>query len=460
MAITKIHSIVATVQKAVDYICNPQKTDEKLLVSSYMCNPSTAQKDFMRCLKMNAKGIDKSKSKENFYKMLNGVKANHLIQSFLPGEITKEEAHEVGEELARRLLGNKYQYVIATHVDKNHIHNHIIFCDVDMIEFKRYNKTYWDVRKLNDELCMERGLSVLDINKVNRRGKSYKEWYEGKKYKSWKDTIRLNIDFAIKNSYSYESFLKIIELKGCEVDDSGKWLKFRLSGGEHTRWCRARSNTLGNEYTREAIKERIRNKSNNIKVNKFIDTDSNKYKNNYFLKRWAKIQNVKNQAEMMNKLNDRGFKSIYAANERLKELDALIASSDILIDELEEKNKILSSIINAHHIYNDNLKYFQNYNSSKDKEKYFERHESEINNFISAGELLLKYKIPFDYDINNYIDQLNENNKEITKYRNRINPLVEERADLLKILNELDKYTKGIEEHSYSTHENNSNIEH
>ena len=163
---------------------------------------------------------------------------------------------------------------------------------------------------------------------------------------------------------------------------------------------------------------------------------------------------------MMNKLNDRGFKSIYAANERLKELDALIASSDILIDELEEKNKILSSIINAHHIYNDNLKYFQNYNSSKDKEKYFERHESEINNFISAGELLLKYKIPFDYDINNYIDQLNENNKEITKYRNRINPLVEERADLLKILNELDKYTKGIEEHSYSTHENNSNIEH
>ncbi|MDO4301905.1 MAG: relaxase/mobilization nuclease domain-containing protein [Clostridia bacterium] len=443
MAITKIHTISSTLQKAVDYICNPLKTDERLLVSSYMCNPNTAQEDFMRCLKMNATGKGKTRSQQNFYKMLNGVKANHLIQSFLPGEITKEEAHEVGEELAKRLLGNKYQYVIATHVDKGHIHNHIIFCDVDMVEYKRYNKTYWNVRQLNDELCMERGLSVLDVNKINRRGKNYKEWRESNTGNSWKDKIRANIDFAIKNSSNYNSFLKIVKLKGCEVDDSGKWLKFKLSNGEHNRWCRAKSNILGNEYTREAIKERIRNRDTTKTINKFINTDLDKYSNNYYLKRWAKIQNLKNQSELLNKLTDRGYTSIYKAKARINELDELINANNALVNELENQNKILASIINANHIYNENLKYFKIYESAKNKEDVLQKYDKEIDDFIAAGELLLKYKVPFNYNVQDYINKLDNNNADIENYIKRIKPIIEERADLSKIVNELDLNMSG-----------------
>ena len=145
MAYAKIHAIKATVDKAIDYICNPEKTDEKMFVSSYACSPETAAYDFKYTL---------DHCREN-----SPNKAYHLIQAFAPGEVGFEEAHHIGKELADKLLEGKYSYVVTTHIDKEHVHNHIIFCASDNIEHNKYHdckQSYYHIRKLSDELCRER----------------------------------------------------------------------------------------------------------------------------------------------------------------------------------------------------------------------------------------------------------------------------------------------------------------
>lgn len=141
MAYTKIHAIKATVHKAVNYICNPDKTDENILISSFGCSPETAPYDFKFALSKTRQ------SDEN--------KAFHLIQSFLPGEVSFEEAHRIGTELADKLLEGKYSYVVSTHIDKGHVHNHLIFCAADNIDHKKYNdckRSYYHIRHLSDDL--------------------------------------------------------------------------------------------------------------------------------------------------------------------------------------------------------------------------------------------------------------------------------------------------------------------
>lgn len=121
MAYTNIHAIKATVDKAIEYICNPDKTDEQIYVSSYACAPETAAIDFKYTL---------DHCREN-----SPNKAYHLIQAFAPGEVGYEEAHRIGKELADNVLEGKYSYVVTTHIDKGHIHNHIIFL-IEVLELR------------------------------------------------------------------------------------------------------------------------------------------------------------------------------------------------------------------------------------------------------------------------------------------------------------------------------------
>lgn len=150
MAITKIHAIQATVHKAVNYICNSQKTDESSLISSFGCSPETAAFDFKFAL-----------SKTN---QADPNKAFHLIQAFAPGEVSYKEAHQIGVELANKLLEGKFSYIVSTHIDKGHVHNHIIFCAADNVNHEKYHdckQTYYHIRRLNDELCSKHQLSVI-----------------------------------------------------------------------------------------------------------------------------------------------------------------------------------------------------------------------------------------------------------------------------------------------------------
>jgi len=169
MAVTKIHGIKTTVDKAIEYICNPDKTDQNLYISSFACSPETAVLDFKYTLDHTHDCRDPH----------NTNKAFHLIQAFSPGEVSYEEAHQIGKELADRLLEGKYSYVLTTHTDKGHVHNHLIFCSADNITFSHYHdckKNYWKIRNLSDTLCQEHNLSTIMPD--GKKGMKYNESVE------------------------------------------------------------------------------------------------------------------------------------------------------------------------------------------------------------------------------------------------------------------------------------------
>ena len=191
MAITKIHPIKSTLKKAIDYIVDPAKTDDKLLVSSFGCAVETADLEF---------------EKTRLLAMQKGNNlAHHLIQAFEPGEVSYAQAHEIGRRLADEILGGKYEYVIATHINKEHCHNHIIFCAVDFAEHKKYvsnRKSYAQIRRVSDRLCRENGLSV--VTPGAERGKQYAEWDAQRKGTSYKQKLKIAIVTGAEGGFAAE----------------------------------------------------------------------------------------------------------------------------------------------------------------------------------------------------------------------------------------------------------------
>jgi hypothetical protein len=150
MAVTKIIPIRTTLQNSVDYICNPDKTDDRLLVHSENCYPNTAGLEFEHYLRQTRAG--------------GNTIGRHLIQSFAPDEVTPEQAHEIGKQLAAEILKGEYAFVMATHVDRGHVHNHFVWCAANIVTHKRYRsnrETYHEIRNLSDRLCKENELSVI-----------------------------------------------------------------------------------------------------------------------------------------------------------------------------------------------------------------------------------------------------------------------------------------------------------
>ena len=240
MAVTKIHPIKSTLKKALDYIENPDKTEDKMLVSSFGCSYETADIEFEMLL---AQAIQKGNNL-----------AHHLIQSFAPGEATPEQAHEIGKQLADEVLQGKYSYVLTTHIDKGHVHNHLIFCAVDMVNHRKYNsnrQSYAYIRRTSDRLCREHGLSVVQPSRD--KGKSYAEWDAGRKGKSWKAKLKAAIDAVIPQAKDFDDFLRLMAAQGYEIKQ-GKFISFRAPGQERFTRCK----TLGENYTEEAITSRIK----------------------------------------------------------------------------------------------------------------------------------------------------------------------------------------------------------
>ena len=228
MAVTKIHPIKSTLKKALDYIENPVKTDEKILVSSFACSYETADIEFELLL---SQAMQKGNNL-----------AHHLIQSFAPGETTPEQAHEIGRQLADEVLQGKYPYVLTTHIDKGHVHNHIIFCAVDMVNQRKYvsnRQSYAYIRRTSDRLCKEHGLSV--VMPGQDRGKSYAEWDAHRKGTSWKAKLKAAIDAAIPQAKDFDDFLRLLQEQGYEAK-RGKYVSFRAPGQERSpaakRWAK------------------------------------------------------------------------------------------------------------------------------------------------------------------------------------------------------------------------------
>ena len=229
--------------KAIAYILNPEKTDEKLLVSSYGCASETAAREFEWTRRIaEQKGMNPVR-----------IIARHVIQSFEIGEVTPELAHEIGKQFADEILGGKYEYVLTTHIDKDHVHNHLIFNAVDFVDYhayKSYKRIYYDMREVSDRLCKENGLSVIPPSQ--NKGMGYKEYTEAKRGTSWKQKLKQTIDRLVITAKDYDDFLQLMQEAGYEIK-TGKYISFRAEGQERF----TRSKTIGENYTEERIKERI-----------------------------------------------------------------------------------------------------------------------------------------------------------------------------------------------------------
>ena len=397
MAVTKIHPIGKTLYLALDYIMNEDKTDEKILISSFGCNPKMAHLEFEQ-----TKRECNSKAK---------ILARHLIQAFAPGETTPEQAHQVGLELCKRVLQGKYEYVLTTHIDKGHLHNHIIFNNVSFESGKAYQsnkRSYHQIRTVSDELCKENGLSVIDEhykkfkNRYSTNGKSYMEYSEFKRGSSWKNKLQLAIDKAILKSNTYEEFLKIMEEFGYEIK-IGKYLSFRHKDKKDTgRFTRAKASVLGEDYTKERIKERIEDpnkqhiyvnqechyeKRSYKKMNTIVDIKNNKkVKSSKGYEVWADKHNMKTMASSLNEMRRYGINSYEGLDLRLKEL---ASDRQKILDQIKQTEKemqsIYSAIENKNTLYKNQLIYDMYLENKKDAVLY-----EEYKPQIIAYEIALK----------------------------------------------------------------------
>ena len=435
MAYTKIHAIKATVDKAIEYICNPDKTDENIFVSAFACSPETAAIDFKYTL---------DHCREN---SLN--QAYHLIQAFAPDEVTFEEAHKIGQELADQLLQGKYSYVVTTHIDKGHVHNHIIFCAADNINHDKYHdckQSYYHIRHLSDQLCKEHNLSVIIPGE--KRGQKYSEWTADKNGTAWKPQLRRDINSCIKSAASYEEFLLLLRAKGYEIkgeefgENTPKYISFRPIGKD--RFIRGSVKSLGKEYTKERIKERIELKherkasipKRDYASRKLVDTSDEKFQNSPGLKRWATIENLKIAAQN------------YAEAESISKLEHEISikteagkSAKQSVVELEHRIKDLAEIIKYAEQYRSNRSYHIGYKKAKNPDSYFRQYESQIILYGGARRMLEQAGINLK-SLN--IDKLKSEYLELNKQKNELTSTYKsyekEVRELTRKLDNLNQY--------------------
>ena len=240
----KEKTTAVSLQDALDYAANRDKTEQSCFESSYACTLETAFADMRQ-------------TKERWHKP-GGVQAYHLVQSFAAGEVFPELAHRIAKELADRVLGGRYEYVIGTHLNTGHIHSHIVWNSVSCVDGKKYRSNYksyvTEIRAVSDELCRKYKLSVIDTENSKHVAKPYVEWLAEKNGQpTWRTAIRQDVDEAIQQSLTWRQFLNALERNGYEVRMGRKYPVLRPPGKERF----VRFKTLGKRYTPEAIQTRI-----------------------------------------------------------------------------------------------------------------------------------------------------------------------------------------------------------
>ena len=382
MATTKLHGIRSTLNKSIEYIIDPRKTRNGSLVISNGCSTSgqTAQTEFENVRKQ---GSGRSK-----------ILAQHIIQSFAPGEITPEEAQVVGLEFCQKLLGENYQYILATHVDHEHIHNHIIVnntnsnthntFETEFNQGKKSERAWAKVRELSDEICKKYCLSVIQ-NPENNRGKTHYEWDMSRQGLSWKAKLKFTIDQVVKESNDFEDFLRKCSNHNIEVFYSPEHvidLKFKLAGQK--KFTRAR--TLGWYYETKQIIKRIELYNGIIRTHaksNLIDTQTEKMQNSSALQHWAEIENMKRTAKALNQLTeytekDRESieKKLFAAHTQIGFWVDKLNSLKTEIDDLDVKIKVARKVQKLKPVI-DKL----NTLSGREKKRFESEHQAEISDY-------------------------------------------------------------------------------
>ena len=370
--------------KAIAYILNPEKTDEKLLVSSYGCASETAAREFEWTRKIaEQKGMNPVR-----------IIARHVIQSFEIGEVTPELAHEIGKQFADEILGGKYEYVLTTHIDKDHVHNHLIFNAVDFMDYhayKSYKRIYYDMREVSDRLCKENGLSVIPPSQ--NKGMSYKEYTEAKRGTSWKQKLKQTIDRLVITAKDYDDFLRLMQEAGYEIK-TGKYISFRAEGQERF----TRSKTIGENYTEERIKERIagrtprRNRRQTVPKGisligdiqeriRLIDSKGYEYK--------AKLTILKEAAQTLNYLTENNLLQYADLEKKVEDVHSSYDRTGKELKGVEARLREVQPLIKNISNYQRLKPVYDAFQKAKDKPGFKAKHEAELVIFEAARSTLL-----------------------------------------------------------------------
>ena len=384
MAVTKIKAIRGTLSKAIAYILNPEKTDEKLLVSSYGCASETAAREFEWTRKIaEQKGMNPVR-----------IIARHVIQSFEIGEVTPELAHEIGKQFADEILGGKYEYVLTTHIDKDHVHNHLIFNAVDFVDYhayKSYKRIYYDMREVSDRLCKENGLSVIPPSQ--NKGMGYKEYTEAKRGTSWKQKLKQTIDRLVITAKDYDDFLRLMQEAGYEIK-TGKYISFRAEGQERF----TRSKTIGENYTEERIKERIAGRTprksqrqttpkgisliGDIQERiRLIDSKGYEYK--------AKLTILKEAARTLNYLTENNLLQYADLEKKVEDVHSSYDRTGKELKVVEARLREVQPLIKNISNYQRLKPVYDAFQKAKDKPSFKAKHEAELVIFEAARSTLL-----------------------------------------------------------------------
>ena len=370
--------------KAIAYILNPEKTDEKLLVSSYGCASETAAREFEWTRKIaEQKGMNPVR-----------IIARHVIQSFEIGEVTPELAHEIGKQFADEILGGKYEYVLTTHIDKDHVHNHLIFNAVDFVNYhayKSYKRIYYDMREVSDRLCKENGLSVIPPSQ--NKGMGYKEYTEAKRGTSWKQKLKQTIDRLVITAKDYDDFLRLMQEAGYEIK-TGKYISFRAEGQERF----TRSKTIGENYTGERIKERIagrtprRNRRQTVPKGisligdiqeriRLIDSKGYEYK--------AKLTILKEAARTLNYLTENNLLQYADLEKKVEDVHSSYNRTGKELKGVEARLREVQPLIKNISNYQRLKPVYDAFQKAKDKPGFKAKHEAELVIFEAARSTLL-----------------------------------------------------------------------
>lgn len=437
MAWTEIHPIKSTLKKAIAYICNPEKTDGKLLISTFGCDPETADIEFQFTL-------DKSVGKKG-----NNL-AHHLIQSFDYGEVTPEEAHQIGQELCDRLLGGKYEYVLTTHIDKGHVHNHIMFCAANFVDRHKYvsnNKSRFGIRNISDQLCREHGLSVIKAQHWKTPNMGQK--YGGKEGNSKKAKLAKALDRYITLSNNFDDMLQRMERDGYEIKRA-KYISYKPPGeGRFMGGV-----TLGDEYSDERIKERIAGLTKAIpkkkpvtlhddnRINLITDIENNaKAQASRGYKQAMQVENLKRMARTVNFLTENNLLQYEQLQAKIAEIETLFDDTTAELKGVEARLSDMALLIKNVENFRRTYPAYKEYKGAKNKQAAYEKNESAILIHTAAKKALADMgvtgKLPSVAELKEQYAELEKDKAALYKQYHSVKAQVKEYATVKANIDEI-----------------------
>lgn len=433
MAATRIMSIHINKGKTarqcigerLDYIMNPKKTDGGILVSTYACSPETAADEFMLFRQEYQQNTGRTQENE--------VIGYHVRQAFKPEEITPEEANEIGNELASRMTDDQFAYVVATHIDKHHIHNHIILCSTDLEGQHKYRgvkQSAKDLAEISDSLCREHGLSV--IQNPQDKTVTYDKWQGNQRKFTHRDELRMIIDAALRmQPNGFDALMQLLEDAGCRIK---RGAQISIKPPEGKRYIRL--DTLGSEYDETSLRRTLahdhvhipkipRGDFNGSQVKRLIDIETKLHAGKgkgYQV--WAERNNIDAKAQMVIFLKEHQIGSLEELNDQIQELTDQQNMLKASIRETQNRMKEINRQRQAIRNYSRTEEVYTRYRESGWSVKFYQEQRQEIEDHRNAQAVYSSHdgKMPTLKELTTEYDGLKEQKENDQAVLNELKP--------------------------------------